>query len=123
VIWLAVAMAGGLGAVCRVLVDAWVHRGRLSTLRTGATVANVTGSLAAGLVAALVAAEVVPDGFRTVVAGGFLGAYTTFSTAMVEVVEAGEASPSAAATRLLGPAVLAIGGAALGWGLGTLLVG
>jgi fluoride exporter len=123
VIWLSIAIAGGLGAVCRVLVDAWVRRGRLSTLRTGATVANVTGALAAGVLAALVTAQVVPADVHTVAAGGFLGAYTTFSTAMVEVVEAGEASPSAAAARLLGPAVLAIGGAALGWGLGTLVVG
>jgi fluoride exporter len=83
VLWLAVA--GGLGAVARLVLDGAVRE------RTGATVlgtmlVNLTGSLLLGLVAGLAAASVLPEALRLVLGTGFLGGYTTFSTASVETV-------------------------------------
>jgi CrcB protein len=65
--WAALAAAGGVGAVARVLAG--------HTL-----VVNLSGALALGL---LIGAGVGGDALR-VAGGGFLGGYTTFSTWMLE---------------------------------------
>lgn len=81
-IWLVVSMAGGLGAVARYLVDAVVTTRVRSTLPLGALVVNVTGSFVLGVLTGMALPD-APTWLR--VAGtGFLGGYTTFSTAMVE---------------------------------------
>lgn len=72
--WLGVAALGGVGAVLRVLVDAAVtaraHRG----LPWGILAVNVSGAFALGAL----------DGRSTVLAAGLLGAFTTFSTWMMQ---------------------------------------
>ncbi len=83
---LLVAVAGGLGAACRFLVDSWVATRLRATMPTGTVVVNVTGSLALGLLTGWALGH---SGGGDVVAGlgtGFLGGYTTFSTASVEAV-------------------------------------
>lgn len=80
--WLALCLAGGLGAVVRYLVDAVVNARVKSALPLGAMLVNVTGSLVLGLLTGLVAGGSVA--WLRVVGTGFLGGYTTFSTAMVE---------------------------------------
>lgn len=82
--WIAIAVAGACGAVSRFLVDHFVTSRISGQFPWGTFVVNVTGSLAAGIVLGLVATRGFPDGFDTIVAGGFLGAYTTFSTSMYE---------------------------------------
>jgi CrcB protein len=84
VIWLAVAVAGGLGAVCRYLLDYVVSARSSGVFPWGTSLVNVTGSLLAGAVTGLTTSAVLPPELQTVVAGGFLGAYTTFSTALYE---------------------------------------
>ncbi len=84
--WLAVGAAGAMGAVVRYLVDHLVSARASGVFPWGTLVVNVSGSFAAGGVAALVAVEVVGSDLAMIVAGGFLGAYTTFSTAMYETV-------------------------------------
>ena len=117
-IWLAVAVAGGLGAACRFAVDAAVGFRPDALLPFGTVVVNVTGSLAAGAVVRLVADLVVTEDVGLVVAGGFLGAYTTFSTAMVETVRLLELrAPVRAALNLLAPVALTTGAALTGWWL------
>jgi fluoride exporter len=117
-IWLAVALAGGLGAACRFLVDRAVGFHPDALLPWGTVVVNVTGSLAAGAVVRLVADLVVAEDVGLVVAGGFLGAYTTFSTAMVETLRLLEQrAPVRAVLNLLAPVVLATAAAMLGWWL------
>jgi fluoride exporter len=102
VTWLAVAAAGGAGAVARFLVDLAVSRAVPARFPLGTLAVNVTGSFAAGLVTGLAITGHLGIEVEIVVAGGFLGAYTTFSTAMVQ-----------AATELLegrrGEAVLNLG--------------
>lgn len=82
---LLVALAGGLGAVVRFLVDAAVTRQvRTSALPLGTLVVNTTGSLLLGLLTGWWAAHGGDPALRAILGTGFLGGYTTFSTASVE---------------------------------------
>jgi CrcB protein len=84
VVW--VALAGGAGAVARFVVDGLV-RGRASVrFPLGTVVVNVTGSFVLGFVTGLVLARAAPEELRLVLGTGFLGGYTTFSTASFETV-------------------------------------
>ncbi len=76
---LLIALAGGLGSAARFVVDA-VVTGRLgSRLPWGVVVVNLTGSFAIGVVVGSTSGLT-----QTVVATGFLGGYTTFSTASLD---------------------------------------
>ncbi len=113
--WVWVALAGGLGAVCRVAVDRWVSVRVVSALPWGTWTVNVSGSFAAGVVAGLAASGLVGPDLRTVVAGGFLGAYTTFSTAMFQAAVELEADQRVAGVlNLVGTLVTSVLAAALG---------
>ncbi|KGJ72526.1 chromosome condensation protein CrcB [Cryobacterium roopkundense] len=84
--FLAVALAGGLGATVRFVVDG-VIRSRLRTpFPLGTTVINVSGSLLLGVVTGLALANLVSADWHLILGGGLLGGYTTFSTASVETV-------------------------------------
>lgn len=85
-IWVLVAVTGGLGAVTRVYVDGLVSARMGSDAPWGTWAVNVSGSFAAGLVLGAGATGRLGATTVAVVAGGFLGAFTTFSTAMVQVV-------------------------------------
>jgi CrcB protein len=119
VIWLGIALLGGTGALARVLLDARV---RAATghpeLPLGTLSVNVLGSLVLGL---LTGASVTGDAI--LLAGtGFLGAFTTFSTWMVESERLAGRGRSALALGYIGLS-LALGLAACGagWALGSLL--
>ncbi len=122
-IWLAVGAAGAMGAVVRYLVDHLVSARASGVFPWGTLVVNVSGSFAAGGVAALVAVEVVGSDLAMVVAGGFLGAYTTFSTAMYETLRLLE---DGARRLAVGNLVLPLFGSVLaatgGWMLVTALL-
>ncbi|MDR6972409.1 fluoride efflux transporter CrcB [Leifsonia shinshuensis] len=118
---LAVAAAGGVGAVARLLFDG----GLRSWLRTGypigTTIINVTGSFLLGLVTGLALAHGLPPEWRAVLGTGFLGGYTTFSTASYETVRlAQQRRYRAAAFNGVGMLVLALAAAGLGLWLGQL---
>ena len=81
-----VAVAGGLGAASRLLLDG-IIRTRVSGRLPWATILiNVTGSLALGFLAGLAVGNLVSDASYAIVGAGFLGGYTTFSTASFETV-------------------------------------
>jgi CrcB protein len=83
---LLVALCGGLGAVARFVVDGLV-RGRVRSIGSvGTIVINVTGAIALGIIAGLVAAHVARPDWQMVIGTGFLGGYTTFSTTSFETV-------------------------------------
>jgi fluoride exporter len=88
---LATAIAGGLGAGLRFLVDwlvtAAVFRGPARTPRfpVGILVVNVTGSFALGVVTGL-GAELSGADSAWVVGVGLLGGYTTFSSVSLDSV-------------------------------------
>ena len=104
-----VAIGGAFGSVARYLVDGWVLDRVGSGFPLGTLVVNLSGAFVLGLLAALtIDRSLLPADIRAPVMIGFLGAYTTFSTLMLEswrLVEDGEV--------LLG-AVNVVGSAALG---------
>jgi CrcB protein len=95
--WILLALAGGLGAVARFLVAAWLP------LPYGTLAVNVSGAFALGLLG---------DDF--VLGTGFVGAYTTFSTWMLET---DRLPRGAAALNIAGSLALGLAAAGLGIGL------
>ncbi|MDS0297613.1 CrcB family protein [Halogeometricum sp. S1BR25-6] len=104
-----VGLGGTLGALSRYAVDVGLSDGRRSTLAV-----NVLGSAALG---ALVASS-LPTAAETVFGTGFCGAFTTFSSFAVTVVEdAGDGNRRAAAGYAAGTLLAALLGVALGGAL------
>lgn len=119
--FVALALAGGLGAAARFLLDGAIRSRSTGTLPWGTIVINLTGSFALGLVTGAIAASALPDGWGIVVGTGFLGGYTTFSTASFETVRLiQERKFGAAAANGLGVLVAATLAAGLGLWLGSL---
>ena len=109
------ALAGGLGAGTRFGIDAWMRPRASSSLPWSTHLINVSGSLLLGLIVGLGAG----DTWLTIAGTGFLGGYTTFSTATVETVHlALDGRYRAAFVNAIGMLVLSVGAAALGFGLG-----
>lgn len=112
---LGVALAGGCGAVCRYLIDYALSRRLGRTVAWGTWLVNLTGALALGvLIGAGLARDVSPT-LTLILGGGFLGAYTTFSTWMLETLqhlEQGAWRP--AVVNVVGPLITGIAAAALG---------
>ena len=90
--WLLVAAGGALGAVSRYAIDRAVEAAIGPTV-LGIFLINVTGSFLLGVFVAASAGEDWPSSTRLLIAVGFLGSYTTFSTltvASVQLAESGE---------------------------------
>ena len=85
-ITVAVALAGGVGAVLRFVVDAQVARLHDRSVPLGTLVVNATGSFLLGLLVALADRNAGLDPLVTVLGTGLLGGYTSFSTASMEAV-------------------------------------
>ncbi len=120
-VFVLVAVAGGVGAAARLLVDGLVRTRSGESLPWGTVTVNLTGSLLLGLVTGLATGHVLPETVRVVAGAGFLGGYTTFSTASLETVrllQEGRWLP--ALTNGLGTLVVATGAAGLGLWLGSL---
>jgi fluoride exporter len=81
-----VGLLGGVGAVARFLLDGAVASRTASVFPWGTLAVNLTGALALGV---LHGAGVSGDGLR-LFGTGLLGAYTTFSTWMLESHRLGE---------------------------------
>lgn len=80
-----IALGGAAGATTRYLVDTWVTDRTGAVFPWGTLVINVSGSLVLGLLFALaVESGLLPASVRGPVLIGFIGAYTTFSTLMLE---------------------------------------
>jgi CrcB protein len=80
-----IALGGAAGAVARYLVDGWVSDRGGGAFPVGTLVVNVTGTFLLALLATLaIERSVLPATIRPALMIGFLGAYTTFSTWMLE---------------------------------------
>jgi fluoride exporter len=80
-----VALGGAAGATARYLLDGWVAQRAPGAFPWGTLVVNLSGSFVIGLVFALaIERGVLPGSIRAPVMIGFIGAYTTFSTLMLE---------------------------------------
>ena len=95
--WLLVAAGGALGALSRYALDRAVVAAIGPTV-LGILLINVTGSFLLGVFVAASDSLGWPSSARMLVAVGFLGSYTTFSTltvASVQLAESGELTRAA----------------------------
>jgi fluoride exporter len=115
------SLAGGLGAAARLVLDGLVRSRTRAAYPLGTTLINVTGSLSLGFITGLTIAHVLPEEWRLILGTGFLGGYTTFSTASFETVRLIQARRRRAAlANGLGMLVGATLAAGLGLWLGSL---
>lgn len=123
VVLLAVAFGGALGALCRYLVAIWVA-GFLGTLFPwGTLLINLSGSFALGLLYTLSLQAAPSSMLRPLVATGFLGAYTTFSTFCMEAINLmRDGEYHRAALYVLASVLLGLAGAWAGMTLAQLMI-
>ncbi len=97
---LLVGLGGFAGAISRYLVDGLVSDRTGGGFPWGTLVVNATGSFLLGLLFAMTAERaILPAEIRGPVMIGFIGAYTTFSTYMLEswiLIEGGAYLPALA---------------------------
>lgn len=80
-----IALGGAAGATTRHVLDTWISDRAGGAFPWGTLVINVSGSLVLGLLFALaIERGVFPAPIRGPLLIGFIGAYTTFSTVMLE---------------------------------------
>jgi fluoride exporter len=84
--WLAVALLGGAAAIARFLLDAAVGERLAGPFPAGTLAVNLSGAVILGFIAGVA----LEGTALTIVAGGGLGSYTTFSTWMFESQRLGE---------------------------------
>ena len=117
-LWTAVLGIGGLGAVARFMVDRAVSRRAKGFFPFGTLAVNISGAVLLGFLTGLVVSHEV-----AMLAGtAFLGAYTTFSTWMLEtqrLTEERQIWPAAA--NIVGSVVLGLAAAAGGHAVAGLL--
>jgi fluoride exporter len=110
-VWLGVMAIGGIGSVCRFLMDRTVARRMARSFPFGTLTVNITGAALLGFLGGLALSK-----DAALLAGtAFVGAYTTFSTWMLETQRLGE-------ERQLRPAVANIV-VSVGLGLAAALLG
>ena len=116
VLFVAAALAGGVGAVLRYLVDLGVAKVAGRRFPWGILLVNLSGSFALGLVTAALPEQAFLLG------AGLLGGYTTFSTAMLDTVALWrDGERRASAFNAIGMLLIGLLAAGLGLALGSLL--
>ena len=120
---LLIGLAGALGALSRYGIQVAVHGllGRPTVLST--MLVNLSGAFLLGLFIALTDnRQLFPAYWRPIVAAGFFGAYTTFSTLMLESIDRWESGdPLTVIANLGGSIILGLAAAYAGLALGRSL--
>jgi CrcB protein len=75
-----VALAGAVGALARYLLGRFIGARVYSQIPLGTWLINVSGAFLIGLIAGLVGHKAISPTLQPILATGFLGGYTTFST-------------------------------------------
>lgn len=75
-----VGLAGALGAVCRYILGRFVAERVNTKFPLGTFCINLSGAFVIGLLFALTSRKLVSSTLQVILATGFLGGYTTFST-------------------------------------------
>jgi len=116
-LWLGVALLGGVGALARFALSTSLTRRGEGWFPYGTLAVNLSGSTLLGLLAGLA----LHGDALTLLGGGLLGSYTTFSTWMLDSERLGERhSGRALAANLAGSLLLGLAAVALGRALGGL---
>ncbi|EMY34284.1 hypothetical protein D477_010591 [Arthrobacter crystallopoietes BAB-32] len=121
---LLLALAGGAGAGTRFVLDGAVRTWQAKTGRTtfplGILLVNTTGSFLLGLLTGVVLSQHLAPELQLVLGTGFLGAYTTFSTASIDTVRlVREGNWGQGLFNAAGTVVLTVAAAAAGLALGS----
>ena len=82
-----VGIAGAVGAVFRYLLGRFVAERVGSQFPLGTLLINLTGAFFIGLLSALAGHKIISTSQQVILATGFLGGYTTFSTMSWEGVQ------------------------------------
>lgn len=118
VAWIAVGLLGGVAAGARFLLDAEVTVRRRGRFPLGILVVNLLGALALGIIAG---AGLHGEGY-TIVAGGAIGSFTTFSTWILDSHRLAASGAERLAALNIGLSLAAgFAAVALGHWLGTAL--
>lgn len=117
-VWVGVAVLGGLGAVLRFVIDRAVSERLSGAFPTGIFVVNISGAFVLGLFAGLDLGATA-----ALLAGvALVGAYTTFSTWMLQTLELGaERRTGLAIANIVVSLALGVAAAAAGWWIGARL--
>lgn len=119
-LYVGLCAAGGIGAAVRLYVDGLIRSITPGRFPTATALINLTGSFLLGLVTGLTLSHAVPEAWRFVLGSGFLGGYTTFSTASLESVRLiQEGRISAGLLNGIGVLITAVAAAAVGYLIGV----
>jgi CrcB protein len=117
-----IGCAGALGALARYILGHLVSSRLGTSFPYGTLIINVTGSLIIGFILALTSRHILNTEAQSIIATGFLGGYTTFSTMSWEGVQLARGGRLGASFLYFGSNVIvgvlaASAGIALGWWL------
>lgn len=116
-----VALAAGLGAVCRYVLDQVVQHRTAGEFPYGTFAINISGSLLLGLVLGLSVHHGLDPDVTVVIGTGFAGGFTTLSTWAWESLALAEIGDLAAASlNIVGSFTAGLLAAACGFGLALL---
>jgi fluoride exporter len=82
-----IGLAGAVGALARYALGRFIAERAGSQFPLGTLFINITGAFAIGLLFALAGRKIINPALQGVLATGFLGGYTTFSTMSWEGVQ------------------------------------
>lgn len=117
-----VGVAGAVGALVRYLLGRFIAERAGSQFPLGTLFINVTGAFVIGLLFALVGRKFLSPALQVILATGFLGGYTTFSTMSWEGVQLARGGNTRRSLLYLGASLLfgllaAMLGLIIGWWL------
>ena len=119
--WIAIGLGGALGAVARAALGLWLNPKDGSALPWGTFAANIIGSLALGVLLGLLLSErMTSPTAKALLATGFCGAFTTFSTFSAETVTLARSGHALTALLYVG---LTLGVCLLGSFIGLVVFG
>jgi CrcB protein len=112
--------AGALGALARYLLGRFVAERTGSPFPFGTLLINISGALCIGFLFAMASRHLISAALQSVLATGFLGGYTTFSTMCWESVQLLRGGSRSASLLYLGGSfslglLAVVLGFALGW--------
>jgi CrcB protein len=114
-----IGLAGSLGAVARYLVMRFVAKRSRSQFPLGTLFVNVLGAFLIGLLFCLTTQKVMTPLLQSILATGFLGGFTTYSTMNWEGTQLARVGNSGQSVLYLGGSfVLGLGSVMLGIALG-----
>ncbi|GAC1349942.1 MAG: hypothetical protein NVSMB27_27780 [Ktedonobacteraceae bacterium] len=117
-----IGLAGASGAGVRYLLGRFIAERADIQFPLGTFIINITGAFSIGLLFTLAGRHFIDSALQSILASGFLGGYTTFSTLSWESMQLARGGSTGPGFLYLGGSMLlgllaAIAGLALGWWL------